>query len=78
MLQDINVLLLLPVQFKLKNDSNVFQGWDSTAPPSQTGTVPWVSVAVGGTNSLVKLICPITNGLVQKETLRLCRRTPGV
>ena len=45
-------LTLLPVEFKLRQNSDVFKGWDSTASPR------WTSVGVGRTNSLVKLVLP--------------------
>lgn len=57
-----------PAQFKLRDDTDVTNGpWDSTdpggiknAPPTPA---PWTSVIVDGTNSLTRLVCPITVGM---------------
>ena len=43
-----------PAEFKLRDDSNVFQGWDSSGEPK--GYSPSTIVGVSNTNSLVKLV----------------------
>jgi len=53
--------VLPPAQFKLRNNANVFQGWDSTGwdeVTSKKDNPPATSVGVGKTNSLVKLMLP--------------------
>ena len=42
-----------PTGFRLRNDSDVVKGWDST------GSEPWTSVNVGQQNNLVKAVFPV-------------------
>ncbi len=51
-----HAVLIIDPDFKLINDANVFQGWDS--PYSSSDKTAWTSVGVGATNTNIKLTLP--------------------